>query len=755
MKVQGWLRWGFGLALVCILIFSQTAAAVSDGPSAEGSSAPPLSYPQPWNITVLDDGRLISELGPTGLAYGPNGYPHVAYGQDHLYHSYWNGSAWLTELVDASPLVGSAASIAVDGNGMVYTTYYDQVNQDLKYATNWQGTWQVLTLASTGNVGEESFVFASAGGQGPEVYVGYLDSTNNRVLQLYSGEETNGAWSSPLVASGTGNIASFAMTMRGYQAYISMARYNSTDTEYETWYNWTSGGEWQTPEPVSTLQSSTQSAIAVDGSGIPYIVVSEYFDSSWTTYLANRTGGVWSGAGYDNLLLSLDSPRPDDVSMRYSAPENKMYIALQLPGADSSHHDLYVISGLQDIWDTGTTWQVQNEAYGDSYPAISSPANVSQFKAGVIYLNSNMLAYEYLTASPVVWNESRSPVDTSTDRGNCNVLKIDNNGNFHLLYHSSDNGALLYKYTNILGWTDAISVTAVGERAQCSWMSRPSMELLSNGTPVVSYVNFSYELKYAQRYCGRPCTFTREVVDAGLSDGSTALAISSTDKPSILYHKNNKLRYTYWNTFWFVKSVDDSLGSYGPISMAVDNDGKLHAAFIELIYDQPHYSKYDGTNWSAPVRLETIGYTMDPVRIAINPVSNSPQVAYVLNDELIINVLNCINQLCFWYPTAVDAPTDEDGQIAEPSFLIDSNGRRLLSYYYYDPAQGQNGLKFMALHGANKSSQMAASVVGQVGTTSLDLRLNGMPAIAFHGMAMGQLDLTLAPYGVYLPLIKR
>jgi len=764
MKHQRWLRCGFVLALVCSLLIATAAAAAGEGPSSDSASAPPLSYPQPWNITTIDDGRLISELGPTSLAYATNGYPHVAYGQDHLYHSYWTGSAWTTELIDGSPLVGDATSIAVDANGKVYITYYDEVNQDLKYATNWQGTWQVLTLASTGNVGAESYVFATAGEQGPEVYVGYLDSTNHRVLQLYSGEETNGAWSGPLVASGSEYVSSFAMTMRGYQSYISMSRLNTTYQIFEVWYNATSGGIWQTPEEVNSSWCSTKTAIAVDGSGTPHIVVAERAEDSygqllgWIIFMADRKGGTWSYPTYENLLLGdLYSASPyEAVSMRFSAADNTMIVALQLPTSDPLYNDLTVVTWLTGTDVVGASYDVQKNVYGDFYPAIATPANVTQFKAGVVYLSTNTLAYEYLTGSPAAWNESRSPVEPSSDRGDCNVLKIDNNGNYHLLYHREDNGALYYKYTNSLGWTDAISVTGVGEGALCSWMSRPSMELLSDGTPVVSYVNSSYQLKYAERACGRPCTFTRVLVDNDLSDGSTAIAILAEDNPSILYHTNNKLRFARMSPWGFINTpVYDSLGSYGPISVAVDNDGKLHAAFLEWIYDQPHYSKYDGTNWSTPARLETVGYTLDPVRIAINPVSNLPQVAYVIDDQLIINAYGCVGQLCLWFPNTVDAPTTEAGQIAEPSFLIDSSGRRMLSYYYYDPAQGQNGLKFMALQGANKSSQMVTSVVGQVGVTSLDLRPNGMPAIAFHGIALGQMNLALAPYGVYLPLIKR
>ncbi|HPM75863.1 MAG TPA: hypothetical protein PK961_02145 [bacterium] len=50
--------------------------------------------------------------------------------------SFATDGEWVTEIVDPSPNSGIGASIAVDGDGYVHISYYDNGNSSLKYATN-------------------------------------------------------------------------------------------------------------------------------------------------------------------------------------------------------------------------------------------------------------------------------------------------------------------------------------------------------------------------------------------------------------------------------------------------------------------------------------------------------------------------------------------------------------------------------------------------------------------------------------------
>lgn len=757
MNKIAWHRWG-----VLFLLFVLVSIPLIEALAYEEQAAL-QALPAPWKIDTVDDGRLIGNLGPHSLAYGgPNNYPHTAYGKDRLYHSYWDGAAWVTETIDSSVMVGKNASIAVDSLGWVYITYYDETNADLKFATNWKGWWEITTLASSGDVGSQSYVFASWAEQGPDVSVGYLDSTNHNVKFLYSDVDMNGYWSAPELVSGSLYVTSFAMTMRAYTPYVSLAYLNTGTSQFNIGYTtYDEFGNWTTPEVVSDEQCSATTGIAVDGAGVPYIPVSYNVNGlGWITYLAYREGDLWVGAMNSNLLLSLYDPKPDALSISYSPVEELVYIAMQLPTSNPSYHDLFVVRGLKDIWDSGTSYYVQNDAYGDNFPAVAVPANTDSLKAGVIYLSASFLKYEYLNGAPESWKEDRSPVDASSDRGACNVVRVDNSGRVHLLYYRADTGALNYRVTNASGWSSTFTVSGSGEWADCSWISRPSMDLRSDGTPVVSYVNSNDELVYAAWSCGGRCGFTRNTVDTGLSNGSTAIAVSTADKINILYHKNDHLTFAY-NTIpqllaWNTLVVDSSISTYGPISLETDGNDRLHAAFVSIM-DYPYYGRYGfGSNtWTGIVQLEDSSWTMDPVRVAVNPLNNLPQVAYILGKDLKISSYNCNLIFCVWSPSIVDTPTDPMGALGAPSFTIDSKGRRLLAYYYSSPAQGQKGLKYLTLDGATSRSQMIESTTNTIDGTSMALRSGDVPVISYHLWQFGQVKVAWGSYGIFLPVIVR
>lgn len=74
--------------------------------------------------------------------------PHIAYGQDHLYYAWHDGSTWHLETADNAWGVGMYASLALDALGDPHISYYDYTNGDLKYAC-WTGNaWVIQTVDS-------------------------------------------------------------------------------------------------------------------------------------------------------------------------------------------------------------------------------------------------------------------------------------------------------------------------------------------------------------------------------------------------------------------------------------------------------------------------------------------------------------------------------------------------------------------------------------------------------------------------------
>lgn len=756
MKFHSRIWRGAVLALLFLLLTSSIGFSQSD---TQGEIQAELqALPPGWKIETIDDGRIIAELGQNSLAYGPGGVPHVAYGGDHLYHAYRAGGEWGIQLVDSSPQVGKNASIAVDSLGHVYITYYDELNQDLKYATNWKGWWEYLTLASPGNVGTKSFVFAimGEGQQGPDVYVGYLDTSTHKVMFIYSEEAMMGYWSGPEIISGNLNVTNFAMTMRGYQAFVSLA--SGGNIYYATSTNWAG------IELVDEGQSVT--AIAVTDDSTPYIPIT-YHDSywGWITYLAYRENGIWvspTQANPYNLIFSLDSDLlPEALSIR--ADGNAVYVAMQLPGSSTYYHDLYIAHGAKEIY-LGDSYTVQANAGGNIFPAVAASLDTIDLQAGVIYLNGNLLEYQFLPSMTNTWSKNISPVDTSSDFGKCAVVKTDNSGKLHLMYYRSDTGALLYKYSTPTGWSTARTITNSGEWATCNSLARPGMDLDSLGRPVFVYVNFDHQLIFKDRNCvGRDC-LSNHVVDTGLNsglDGSASIAMGNGDSPFILYHKNQTLTLAYDLTpatlNWTINPVPGAPTTYGGISLETDNDGRLHAGFVYDVMDYPYYARFDGNVWSGLKELDSDNYTMDPVRVAVSPKTNTPQVAYANNfDQLVITAYTQLpNTTWVWLPSIIDTPPDGAGSLGNPAFAINTNGARLLAYDYSSPQQGINGLKFMKIEGAVKSPQIIETTPGRLDSTSIALRPGDVPVIAYHLPALGSVKVAWGPNNIYLPLIKR
>src|SRR3990167_5570902 len=63
--------------------------------------------------------------------------------------------AWGTATVDSTGItqLNTYTSIEVGTSGAAYISYYDNMNRDLKYATNVSGAWVTTTVDSTGDTG--------------------------------------------------------------------------------------------------------------------------------------------------------------------------------------------------------------------------------------------------------------------------------------------------------------------------------------------------------------------------------------------------------------------------------------------------------------------------------------------------------------------------------------------------------------------------------------------------------------------------
>lgn len=142
--------------------------------------------PAPWSAVTVDDDADVGAW--TSIGVDGSGRVHVSYEDDlesSLKYATCGGNcatatSWQTVEVDSDGAVGTHTSLAVDENGRVHVTHYDGGEGDLRYFTCAEGcslasSWQGKAARADGIVGAHSSLAVDADGR---VHVSYFDQTN-------------------------------------------------------------------------------------------------------------------------------------------------------------------------------------------------------------------------------------------------------------------------------------------------------------------------------------------------------------------------------------------------------------------------------------------------------------------------------------------------------------------------------------------------------------------------------------------------
>lgn len=126
-----------------------------------------------WTIEAVDAPKSFNNISSRAIATDSYGNPHIVYGMDHLYYAYHDGMNWHYETVDSLFGVGSYAAIAIDTFNNVHISYYDSVDNILKYATKSLGYWVSETVDGSGNGGSYTSIALDSLGKVHISYYGY------------------------------------------------------------------------------------------------------------------------------------------------------------------------------------------------------------------------------------------------------------------------------------------------------------------------------------------------------------------------------------------------------------------------------------------------------------------------------------------------------------------------------------------------------------------------------------------------------
>ena len=538
--------------------FSVTASS-GDGwiAGAEGillrASGPPPPPPLEghWQVTCVDcPTPVIQEVAERAFRIDNRDRLHVAFGGDHLLYGFSDGGPWTFSVADRSPGVGAYAALAVDGEDRPHISYYDAVNQHLKYATLESTGWRVEfvdpqvtqdgnTSIAVDSTGRPHIAYDLDGGS----HYAYRDPTGwhrETIPQCFGGQQV------VVDASNRPHVACGSTT--------------------ELRYGWRDQQGW-TMETVPVL-SAVGLSLFMDQTDTPHLS-STYLGSGWQSNLgyAYRDQQGWhvqtidigpGGAGSTSIALDpADFPR---ISFHY---------------LDSSN-----AGDLMYVYQDPQGWHTETIYPWGAAPELSSLAVDSNGTAHVVFFGYGSGSLQYARRDPSGWQETT--ISSSQDVGQYNTLDLDASSYPHIAYGDMALRVMKYAFQDASGWHASV--------LDSSWSPDASgLDVDRSGRPHIVYLNAVDPLRYATLAAGG---WIGETLPAGLQ-GPCRLIVDWYGRVHVQCYRG----YAYRDaTGWH-----ESACGAGD-ALAVDANGYPHAlnarlsddcaenSWYELDYDHGEYS---------------------------------------------------------------------------------------------------------------------------------------------------------------------
>ena len=280
-------------------------------------------------------------------------------------------AAWVTEVIDQG--VGKYTSIALDSSAKFHVSYWDHVQDDLRYATNASGNWVTTTEDSVGDVGRHTSIALDALGK---AHISYWDTTNDA---LKYATNASGAWVRTIVDSGgdVGQYTSIALDSSG-KVHISYWDYLQDDLKYAT----NASGAWVTTTVDSAGYVGYYTSIALDSFGKVHI---SYHGDGLKH--ATNASGAWMTTTVDSVG---DVGQDTSIALDSSGKVHISYL-------DHLLDDLKYATNASGTWVTTTV-----DSVGD-VGRHTSIALDALGKAHISYWDNTNDALKYATNTSGVW----------------------------------------------------------------------------------------------------------------------------------------------------------------------------------------------------------------------------------------------------------------------------------------------------------------------------------------------------------------
>ena len=577
-----------------------------------------------WDDVSVETTGVVGSF--TSIAIDSNDAVHISYydstNRDLEYATCSSGcttaSNWITTSVETTGVVGYYTSIAIDSTDAVHISYFDNTNDDLKYATCSSGcttasNWVDVSVDITGHVGRYTSISIDSN---DNAHISYYDTTNSdlKYATCSSGCTTASNWDKVSVdtsgsvgyytsiaidSSDTIHISYFDNTNDDLKYVVldsssNMYGYSiSPDLPAGLSLNFTSGEISGTPTALSTNTTYTITVRNSGGVNTTTITI-EVLDQLPTIAYSP-----------ENLTLTKNQTSTDlplTATVMGSGTITSWAISPALPSGLSFGTSNGTIWGTPTSMMTLKTFTISasnsggsvnatvNITVNDEAPDISYSPDWFELTKGVAMSP---------TATPINAGGAipTSILESTGEVGRGTSLAIDANGYKHVTYFDDTNYVLKYATDASGSWVN-ITLNTITYHQQSS---SSSIVIDSGGVLHIAYTGTSGNLTYAT--CSSTCTSNAswtfvEIDDSGSASGSPSLAIDSNNTMHISYIEYNvgttpeTLKYATCSascttaSSWSNITVDNSFNTANHADIAIDSNDGLHISYYKQTYSE-------------------------------------------------------------------------------------------------------------------------------------------------------------------------
>ncbi len=565
----------------------------------------------------------------TSIAIDDNGGVHISYyneGCRDLKYAFYNGS-WTKETVDLyidQGSVGTYTSIATDMYRKPHIAYMVEKYDDLRYAVKRGGDWKKFPVDGDANVGAFASLALEYTGSGEDAialpHISYLDFTNYNLK--YATMNADDIWSGGKVDD-SGQVGLYTSIARAGDGKLWISYYDLGNGNLKV----ARGPSWSIKTVYSDGNIGLNTSIAIDGSNLPGVI----FSSATTNELwyAHYTGSVW-------VPSSLGIGSAADVGL-YTSLDLSYFGQPYIGYRDETAGLLKMAKNTTGDWSAGwSTELITNTVHAGTFSSLKLVDDFFVPWVGFYDETHKDLVLGKWNTVDVKWDHQA--IAASGDMGRYVSLAIDSKGKPHMSYLDFDNKNLMYAYQKPDNSWEFELVDSFGDVGYFT-----SLALNSNDQPYISYYDRSNEqIKYAFYITpGGWNTFALAKVgddddDEELNEAYSSIALSN-GMPRIAYYDYNSSSivgdvkiavassaYPIESSWSFPKVISGSKYVSMVIEEGTDN---RHICYYDAIDGDLEYEYWNSIDPWVPATLDSSGDVGLYCSIALNG-AGQPAISY-------------------------------------------------------------------------------------------------------------------------------